>query len=104
MKFRYFKEGDATEERGQVMRVLAENSKPYLLRKLDGSDLQVPEDKTFDEARGEAELSGDVFKVKEVNFDDWAEYIPEEWGKNPEEGYFEDPEFGQLSLDTGEPK
>ena len=76
-KFRYMKQGDAAEERGQVHRVLSENAVPYLTRRLDGSDLSVSDGVSHDSERIEAEDRGEVFKFKEVSFDDWAEYIPE---------------------------
>jgi hypothetical protein len=110
--FRYFKEGDAVENNGQTHRVICDESAPYLVRKLDGSDLEVTEGKTADEARAEAEAAGDTFKFKEVTFNEWLDGLAEDTRKAMVEGCDEGTfladvgaEEGLLvcSLETGEP-
>lgn len=80
-KFKYYKEGDSVEKKGQIFRVLEENAETW------------------------ANAPGDLGepKYKEVSFVEWADYIPEEWEKDPEARTFTDPEYGQLSLEDGEP-
>lgn len=71
MFFRYFKQGDALENNGQTLRVVAEHVRPYLIEKVTHDNLEVPEGKTPAEARAEAEAAGVIFKYKEVTFKDW---------------------------------
>ena len=75
--FKYVKEGDALEERGQVHRILEENLGDYLEKKLDNGEP----------------------KFKEVGFEDWKTYVPQEW--QAAEGIV-DPEYGLLD-ENGEP-
>jgi hypothetical protein len=118
MKFRYFKQGDAVGDNGKVIRAFAEEAVHYLTRLIrvvieeeDGSlrtvpvkhnnvSIEVPQDKTPDEARKESEEAGNVFKYHEVSFKDW-EY-PSEWEKDAE-GRVIDPGYGPLDMETGEP-
>ena len=85
MSYRYFKEGDAVEDRGQTHRIDAENATPWLLKRLDNS-WQLASGEISNEAnpiegitveaaeaiRTEAETAGVVFKFKEVTEDDWT--------------------------------
>lgn len=117
MFFRYFKEGDAVAENGQILRVLSDNAAPYLLEKLTDGKLECPEGVTADEARTKTEDDGTVFKYKEVTFKDWWDHAVAEDTKaksldGASEGEFwseiADPKTGEVgtvacSLETGEP-
>ena len=99
-KFLYFKEGDSAENNGQVHRVPVEEAKAYLLRKLDGTDVEISGGVDLVEARQRMEAEGVVFKFKPVEFKDWTP--PAEWAKD-EQGRLTDPVNGLLHETSGEP-
>lgn len=109
--FRYFKEGDAVEDRGQTHRVFAHNATPWLLKRLDNA-WQLAEETSLlanpiaeitpeDAAaiRSKHEEAGVVFKFKEVEYKDWS--MPDEWLKD-DDGNSIDPVWGTLDKETGE--
>jgi hypothetical protein len=67
----YVKEGDALEARGQAFSVEEKNIAPWLKRKLDGTDLEVAEGTTVEDARAAAEAEGVEFKYHLVTEEDY---------------------------------
>ena len=107
MEFLYFKEGDSVDQFGQVHRVEIVDSLGYLLRKTDGTSIELEDGVDVDAARAAAEAEGAVFKFKEAGFSDWWKSLADDTKKTylenaPQEGTFVD-NFGNVcSLETGE--
>ena len=96
MLFRYFQEGDSIAE-DKISRVVNDEDgtevNAFLLRLVDGTDLEVPEGKTADEVHAEAEADGVPVKYHETDFKTWwdncvADDSKAKWTEEAEAGTF----------------